>query len=164
MILTYRDKTPVLGERCFVAENAAVVGDVEMGRDCSVWFGASVRGDTASIRIGSGTNIQDNVTIHCSDGMPVRIGDRVSIGHNAVFHSAAAEDDVLIGMGAVVLDGAVIGRGSIVAAGAVVTKGARIPACSLVMGVPARVTGTVPEGANRENAETYTARKEDYLR
>lgn len=162
MIQKYLNKTPVPGERCFIAENAAVIGDVEMGSDCSVWFGASVRGDSAPIRIGCQTNIQDNATLHCSDDMPLELGDRVSVGHNAVVHSAVVEDDALIGMGAVVLDGAVIGRGSIVAAGAVVTKGTKIPPYSLVMGIPGRIAGTVPADANLENAQIYAARKEEY--
>ena len=162
MIQRFGNKTPVLGEGCYVSESAAVIGDVELGADASVWFGASVRGDSAPIRVGSRTNIQDNATIHCTDGMPAVLGDRVSVGHNAVVHSAVVEDDALVGMGAVVLDGAVIGRGSIVAAGAVVTKGTQIPPYSLVMGIPGRIAGTVPEGANLENAEIYAARKEAY--
>ena len=112
MLLDFMDKTPVLGEGCFVADNAAVIGEVILGDDCSVWFGASVRGDSGRITIGSGSNVQDNATVHCSDGEIVTIGNRVSIGHNAIVHGAAVEDDCLIGMGAVVLDGAVIGRGS----------------------------------------------------
>ena len=163
MIIPFSEYAPQLGKRCFVAENAAVIGDTVLGDDCSVWFGASVRGDSGRITVGRGTNIQDNATVHCGSGVPAVIGENVSIGHNAVVHSAVLEDDVLIGMGAVVLDGAVVGRGSIVGAGAVVTKGAVIPPCSLVMGIPGRVIRTVPEGANRENARTYIERKEAYL-
>ncbi len=163
MLKSYKDKTPVLGARCFVAENAAVVGAVTMGDDCSVWFGAAVRGDSDTITIGDRTNIQDNVTIHNNAGHPVSIGSDVSIGHNAVVHGAALGDGCLIGMGAVVLDNAVVGAGSIVGAGAVVTKGSVIPANSLVMGIPGKVIRTVPEGANLENAAEYVRRKADYL-
>lgn len=162
MLLDLLDKTPALGARCYIAENAAVIGDVALGDDCSVWFGAAVRGDSGPITVGRGTNIQDNATVHCSDGAPAVIGNYVSIGHNAVVHSATVEDEALIGMGAVVLDGAVVGKGSIVAAGAVVTKGTVIPPCSLAMGIPAKVRGTVPEGANLENTRTYIDRKEIY--
>lgn len=164
MLLPYGDKTPVLGERCYIAPTASVVGDVSLGEDVSVWFGAAIRGDSAPIIIGPGSNIQDNVTIHCTDDEPVVLGRNVSVGHNAVVHSAVLEDEVLVGMGAVVLDGAVIGAGSIVGAGAVVTKNAVIPPCSLVMGVPGRVVRTVPEGANLENAQIYARRKEAYRR
>lgn len=164
MLVDIMDCSPVLGERCFVADNAAVIGRVTLGDDCSVWFGASVRGDAAAITVGDGSNIQDNATVHCSSGEPTVIGKRVSVGHNAVVHSAAVEDDCLIGMGAVVLNGAVIGRGSIVAAGAVVTKGAVVPPRSLVMGIPGKVVRSVPEGANRENAEIYIETKEAYRR
>ena len=162
MLLNYKGSFPSPGERCFVAETAAVIGDVTLGADCSVWFGASVRGDSAPITVGAGSNIQDNATVHCSDGAPAVIGKNVSIGHNAVVHSAAVEDDVLIGMGAVVLNGAVIGAGSIVGAGAVVTKGTVIPPNSLVMGVPGRVVRPVPPGANLENARLYVEKKEAY--
>lgn len=146
MIRNFKDKNPVLGERCFVAENAAVIGEVTMGDDCSVWYGASVRGDFDAITIGSRTNIQDNVTIHNDFDRPVHIGDDVSIGHNAVVHSATIENGVLIGMGAVVLDFAVVGEGSIVGAGSVVTKGTIIPPNSLVMGIPGKV---VPSFSSR---------------
>jgi carbonic anhydrase/acetyltransferase-like protein (isoleucine patch superfamily) len=136
----------MLGENCFVAENAAVIGQVTMGADCSVWFGAAIRGDSETITIGSRTNIQDNATIHNNEGHPVVIGDDVSIGHNAVVHGARLDDGVLVGMGAVVLDDAQIGRDSLIAAGAVVTKGSIIPPNSLVMGTPGKVVRTLESG------------------
>lgn len=163
MIVSFAGKTPEVGAGCFVAENAAVIGDTTLGENCSVWFGASIRGDSAPITIGAGTNVQDNATIHCTDDIPTTIGRYVSIGHNAVVHSAVVEDDVLIGMGAVVLDGAVVGRGSIVGAGAVVTKGTVIPPYSLAAGIPARVVRSVAEGVNHENALIYIERREAYL-
>jgi carbonic anhydrase/acetyltransferase-like protein (isoleucine patch superfamily) len=164
MLLSYGGKSPVTGERCYVAPTAAVIGEVSLADDVSVWFGAAIRGDSAPITVGEGSNIQDNATVHCSEGEPAVIGRRVSVGHNAVVHSATLEDDVLVGMGAVVLNNAVIGAGSIVGAGAVVTKGTVIPPRSLVMGVPAKVVGTVLEGANLENAQTYMRIKETYRR
>lgn len=163
MLLSYRDKTPRLGERCFIADNAAVVGEVVVGDDCSVWFGAAVRADFEAITIGDRTNIQDNVTVHNDFGKPVHIGSDVSIGHNAVVHSCTVEDGALIGMGAVVLDNAVVGAGSIVAAGAVVTKGTVIPPHSLVMGVPAKVVRELEPGVNQPNADHYVIRKDHYL-
>ena len=162
MILDYKGVSPRLGARCYVAENAAVIGDVVLGEDCSVWFGASVRGDAASVTVGDRTNIQDNVTIHCSAGVPTGIGSGVSIGHNAVVHSAVLEDDVLVGMGAVVLDGAVIGAGSVIGAGAVVTKNTVVPPNSLVMGIPGRVIRSLPAGENASNARDYVLYKEEY--
>ena len=162
MLMNYNGKAPALGEGVFTAPTASVVGDVRLGDDSSVWFGATVRGDAASVTIGARTNIQDNATIHCSMGQPTVLGDDVSVGHNAVVHSATLEDGVLIGMGAVVLDGALVGAGSTVGAGAVVTKGTVIPPNSLVLGVPGRVVGTVPPGANQENARVYVEKKNDY--
>jgi carbonic anhydrase/acetyltransferase-like protein (isoleucine patch superfamily) len=163
MLIAYKNKRPVLGEGCFVAENAAVIGNVTMGQDCSVWFGAAVRGDSETITIGQRTNIQDNATIHNNEGHPVVIGNDVSIGHNAVVHGATLEDGVLVGMGAVVLDDAVVGKDSLIAAGAVVTKGSVIPPNSLVMGTPGKVVRTLAPGVNLDNARTYVERKNDYL-
>lgn len=163
MISSFMDKTPVFGERCFVAENAAVVGEVTMGDDCSVWHGASVRADFDAITIGNRVNVQDNVTIHNDFDRPVHIGDDVSLGHNAVIHSAIIENGVLIGMGAVVLDFAVVGEGSIVGAGSVVTKGTIIPPNSLVMGIPGKVVRTLEPGTNLNNAKNYVIRKDLYL-
>lgn len=163
MLKNYKNKAPELGAGCFVAENAALIGAVTLGDDSSVWYGAVLRADSEPITVGRRSNIQDNVTIHNNTGHPVCIGDDVSVGHNAVVHGATLEDGCLIGMGAVVLDEAVIGEGSIVGAGAVVTKGMKVPANSLVMGIPARVIRTVPEGANLANAEEYVRRKTEYL-
>jgi carbonic anhydrase/acetyltransferase-like protein (isoleucine patch superfamily) len=144
----------------FIAPTASVIGEVMLGRDVSVWYGASVRGDMAAISIGDGTNVQDNATVHVDFGVPAAIGRYVTIGHNAVVHGATIEDEVLIGMGAVVLNGAVVGKGSLVAAGAVVREGMVIPPGSLVAGVPAKVIKEL-EPAQREhirkNAEAYIA-------
>ena len=164
MLKAYNGSAPVLGERCFVAETAAVIGNVTMGDDVSVWYGAVIRGDAEPITVGGRSNIQDNVTIHNDDGHPVVIGRNVSIGHNAVVHGATLEDGVLIGMGAVVLNGAVIGEGSLVAAGALVTSNTVIPPCSLVIGSPARVVRCLAPGSNLENADVYVLRKDNYLK
>ena len=163
MLIHYGNDRPLLGQRCFVADNAAVIGAVTMGDDCSVWFGASVRGDIMTITVGDRSNIQDSATIHNSTGRPTVIGSDVTIGHNAVVHSATVEDGVLIGMGAVVLDGAVVGAGSVVGAGAVVTKGTVIPPNSLVTGIPARVVRELPPESNLENAREYLTLKDRYL-
>ncbi len=127
----------------FVAETATVVGDVTIARDSSVWFGAVLRGDDAPVTVGEGTNVQDNAVLHEDLDLPCTIGNRVTIGHGAIIHGATVEDDVLIGMGAIILNGARIGSWSIVGAGAVVPEGMQVPSRSLVLGVPARVTRPV---------------------
>ena len=140
MIREFIGVYPTLDESNFIAETAAVVGDVHLGRDSSVWFSASVRGDVHRIRIGCRSNIQDNAVVHVThDTAPTTIGDRVTIGHSAIVHGCTIEDDVLIGMGAIVLDKAVIGARSIVGAGALITGGVVIPPESMVIGSPARV-------------------------
>ncbi len=123
----------------FIAETATVIGEVTLGKESSVWFSAVLRGDSAPITIGEGTNVQDNAVIHVDEGMPAVIGNRVTIGHGAIIHGATVGDDVLIGMGAIILNGAKIGSHSIIAAGSVVPEGKVIPAHSMVMGLPARV-------------------------
>ncbi|MCH0562549.1 MULTISPECIES: gamma carbonic anhydrase family protein [unclassified Streptomyces] len=129
----------------FVAPTASVIGDVTLAAGASVWYGAVLRGDVESIRVGAGSNVQDNCTLHADPGFPVTVGERVSIGHNAVVHGATVEDDCLIGMGATVLNGAVIGAGSLVAAQALVPQGMVVPPGSLVAGVPARVRRELSE-------------------
>ncbi|HLL93731.1 MAG TPA: gamma carbonic anhydrase family protein [Spirosoma sp.] len=130
---------PQFGENCWFADNATIVGEVTMGRDCTVWFNAVVRGDVNSITIGDRTNIQDGAVIHCTyQRFKTTIGSSVSIAHNAVVHGCTLEDNVLVGMGAIVMDGAVIGTGSIVAAGAIVTQHTIVPPGSIYAGNPAR--------------------------
>lgn len=131
--------TPKFGENCFLADNAAIIGEVEMGNDCSVWFGAVLRGDVHYIKIGNNVNIQDNATIHATyQKSPTNIGNNVSIAHNAVVHGCTIHDNVLIGMGAIVLDNAVIESNSIVAAGSVVTKGTVVESGWVYAGAPAK--------------------------
>lgn len=141
MIISYKGKSPEIDSSVFVAHSADVIGDVRIGRESSVWFGAVVRGDTASITVGEQTSIQDNVTVHCDD--PMRIGNHVTIGHNAIIHCAEIGDGCLIGMGAVLLAGAVIGRNCIIGAGAVVKEGAVVPDNTLMAGVPAKAIRSV---------------------
>ena len=130
--------TPKFGKNCFLADNAAIIGDVEMGNDCSIWFGAVLRGDVHSIRIGNKVNIQDNATIHATyKKSPTNIGNNVSIAHNAVIHGCTIKDNVLIGMGAIVLD-AVVESNTIVAAGSVVTKGTVVESGWVYAGTPAK--------------------------
>lgn len=152
LILNVRGFAPRLGEGCFLAENAVVVGDVVMGDSCSVWFHAVVRGDVNAIRIGARVNIQDGAVLHCTyERAALTIGDDVSIGHRAIVHGCTVHDKVLIGMGAIVMDHAVIGSGSVIAAGAVVTQGTVVEPGSLMAGVPARRIGPVsPELSSGE--------------
>ncbi|WP_416972847.1 gamma carbonic anhydrase family protein [Streptomyces sp. 4F14] len=132
-------REPEIDGEAFVAPTATVIGDVTLGAGASVWYGAVLRGDVESIAVGAASNIQDNCTLHADPGFPVRVGERVSVGHNAVVHGATVEDDCLVGMGATILNGAVIGAGSLVAAQALVPQGMVVPPGSLVAGVPAKV-------------------------
>lgn len=139
IIKSVRGFTPQFGENCFLADNAVVVGDVIMGRDCSVWFNTVLRGDVNSIRIGNKVNIQDGSVLHTLYQKSVcEIADNVSIGHNVCVHGARIEQNCLIGIGSVILDHAIIGEGSIVGAGSVVLQGTRIEPGSLYAGTPAR--------------------------
>ncbi|MEU0253347.1 gamma carbonic anhydrase family protein [Streptomyces sp. NPDC006184] len=139
LIVGIGGKEPRVDPEAFVAPTASVVGDVTLHAGASVWYGAVLRGDVEKITVGARANVQDNVTLHADPGFPVTVGERVSIGHNAVVHGATVEDDCLIGMGATVLNGAVIGAGSLVAAQALVPQGMVVPPGSLVAGVPAKV-------------------------
>ena len=129
----------------FIAPGAVVVGDVTLGPRSSVWYQAVLRGDMAPIVIGEATNIQDGTIVHVDEGKPATIGARVGVGHRAVLHGCTVEDECLIGMGSVLLNGVVVGTGSVIAAGAVLPEGMVVPAGSLVMGVPARVTRAVDD-------------------
>ncbi|MGC0333417.1 carbonic anhydrase/acetyltransferase-like protein (isoleucine patch superfamily) [Streptomyces sp. SAI-170] len=139
MIKGIGGREPKVDEGVFVAPTASVIGDVSLAAGASVWYGAVLRGDVERISVGASSNVQDNCTLHADPGFPVSVGERVSIGHNAVVHGATVEDDCLIGMGATVLNGAVIGAGSLVAAQALVPQGMVVPPGSLVAGVPAKV-------------------------
>lgn len=140
MIARFKDKAPDIGKGVFIAPNAMVIGDVVVDDNSSIWYQAVVRGDVWGIRIGAYTNIQDGSICHVTTGGPeLVVGNYVTVGHGAILHSCTIEDNCLIGMGAVILDGVKIGRGSIVAAGCVVLEGTNIPPRSLVAGIPAVV-------------------------
>lgn len=130
---------PKLGAGVYIAKSAAVLGDVRIGAHSSVWYNATVRGDINYIEIGHHTNIQDNAVLHLADEYPCIVGDYVTVGHSAVVHACTIGNDVLIGMGAIVLDGAVVGEQCLIGAKALVTQRTKIPAGSLVMGAPAKV-------------------------
>lgn len=157
-VLSVGGRTPQLDPSSFVAAGARIVGDVTLGEGASVWYNAVLRGDSSSITVGAGSNLQDNVSVHVDDGHPVVIGENVSVGHNAVVHGCTIDDGSLIGMGSVVLSGAVIGAGSLVAGGAVVLEGSQIPPGSLVAGVPAKVRRELSDEERAgllRNAEVY---------
>ena len=139
LIKSVNGKSPAIPEDCYVAENATIVGDVSFGESCSVWFNAVVRGDVHFIKIGNKVNIQDGAIIHCTyQKHPTIIGNNVSIGHNAIVHGCTIHDNVLIGMGAIVMDNCVVESNSIVAAGAVLTQNTVVPSGTIFAGVPAK--------------------------
>jgi carbonic anhydrase/acetyltransferase-like protein (isoleucine patch superfamily) len=139
VILHVEGVFPQFGKNCFIAPNATIVGDVVAGDDCSFWFNAVVRGDVNSIRMGNKVNIQDGAVIHCTyQKTQTIIGSNVSIGHNAIIHGCTLADNVLIGMGAIIMDNAEIGENSIIAAGAVVLEGTRVNPGTIYAGVPAK--------------------------
>jgi len=138
-ILPCRGYTPEWGADCFIAGNATIVGEVIMGKECSIWFNAVVRGDVNTIRIGDRVNIQDNAVIHCTyEKTKTIIGNNVSIGHSAIVHGCTIEDNVLIGMGAIVMDNCYIEENALIAAGAVVLEGTRVEAGTIYAGIPAK--------------------------
>ncbi|KPI19248.1 gamma carbonic anhydrase family protein [Streptomyces mirabilis] len=145
LIMGIGGKDPQVDPEAFTAPTSVVIGDVTLHAGASVWYGAVLRADFGPIVIGADSNIQDNCTLHVDPGFPITVGERVSVGHNAVLHGATVEDDCLIGMGATVLNGAVIGAGSLVAAQALVPQGMRVPPGSLVAGVPAKVKRPLTE-------------------
>lgn len=139
VLLPWEGRLPEVADDAFIAHSAVLIGDVVIGPGSGVFYGTVVRGDRSALRLGAGSNLQDNCAVHSDPEHPCTIGDRVSVGHAAVLHGCTVEDDVLIGMSATVLNGAVIGTGSLVAAGAVVLEGTVVPPGSLVAGVPAKV-------------------------
>ena len=139
LILPVNENYPQFGENCFIAPNATIVGDVLMGNDCSIWFNAVIRGDVNSIRIGNKVNIQDGAVIHCTyQKTIVNLGNNVSVGHNAIVHGCKIHDNVLVGMGAIIMDNCEIGSNTIIAAGAVLTEGTIVPSGCIYAGVPAK--------------------------
>ena len=158
LIIPIRGRAPEMHAESWVAPNASLIGQVVLAARASVWYGATLRAEAEPIEIGFGTNIQDGVTIHVDAEFPVKVGAGVSVGHNAVLHGCEVDDDALIGMGAVILNGAHIGEGSLIAAGALVPQGIVVPARSLVTGVPGAVRRELSDAEianNRHNAQVY---------
>ncbi len=174
MLLRYKEWFPKLQQDVWIAPSATVIGNVELGRDASIWFGCVIRGDVHYIKIGERTNIQDLTMIHVthytkddmSDGYPTIIGNDVTIGHRVMLHGCTIEDACLIGMNATILDGAVIGKESIVGAGALVTGNKKFPPRSLILGSPAKVVRELSEDEVKElynSAKRYVAYKNEYI-
>jgi carbonic anhydrase/acetyltransferase-like protein (isoleucine patch superfamily) len=166
MLRSFRGVWPRVALSAYVDQGAAVIGDVTIGARSSVWPSASVRGDISVIEIGEETSIQDGTVVHTDARFPAIIGNRVTVGHMAVLHGCVVEDEVLIGIGAIVLNGAKIGKGAVIAAGALVPEGAEIPAGTLAMGVPAKAKRPVSEEEQerfRQNVGNYVTRAREYL-
>lgn len=163
MLISLGDKVPHVDAAAWVAPNATLAGSVSIGPGASVWYGAVLRADNEPITIGARSNVQDNCSFHVDTGQPVRLGEGVSVGHNAVVHGATVEDHVLIGMGAVVMNGAVIGAESMVAAGCLVTEGTVVPPRSLIAGVPGKIRRELSDDEIahlHQNARTYEAHRD----
>jgi carbonic anhydrase/acetyltransferase-like protein (isoleucine patch superfamily) len=157
----------ISGEPLFAAANATLTGDVTIGNEVGIWFGAVVRADKDRIIIGNRSNIQDNCVVHTSKGHPVTIGNDVSVGHGAILHGCTIGDQVLVGMGAIVLNGARVGQGSVIGAGAVVTEGADIPENSVVVGVPGKIIKKSDEAQQKKilvNAASYVELAREYAK
>ena len=160
LILPVLGKEPQMGDNCFLAPNATIVGDVIMGSECSVWFNAVLRGDVNRIRIGDKVNIQDNAVVHCTfEKFPTTIGNNVSVGHSAIIHGCTIHDSVLVGMGAIIMDGCVINSNCIIAAGAVMLQHTITESGSIYAGVPAKKVKNISEelitGEIHRIAENY---------
>ena len=146
---------PRIDPTAYVAPTAVVMGDVTLGARSSVWYLSVLRGDMAPISIGADSNIQDGTIVHVDEGVPCTIGERVGVGHRVILHGCSVEDDSLIGMGSVLLNGVLIGRGSVIAAGAVIPEGMQVPPGSLVMGVPGRIVRQVDAALTERIAGTW---------
>ncbi|NOZ47248.1 MAG: gamma carbonic anhydrase family protein [Chlorobi bacterium] len=161
LIKTVNKYSPVFGDNCYLAENATIIGDVIIGNDCSIWFNAVIRGDVNSIRIGNKVNIQDGAVLHCLyKKSKINIGNNVSVGHNVIIHGATIKNNVLIGMGATILDHAVIDSNCIVAAGSVVLPGTKVESDSIYAGVPAKKVKKIDPSQSAEMIEKIA---ENYL-
>ncbi|MDF2612984.1 MAG: hypothetical protein K0S71_770 [Clostridia bacterium] len=166
MLHKYKNHVPKIGERCFIAEGAHIIGEVKIGKESSIWFNAVIRGDDNSITIGDCTNIQDNAVIHTAKENATYIGQGVTIGHSAVIHGAKIGDYTLIGMGSTILDGAQIGKECIIGAGSLVTANMIIPDGMLVLGVPAKVIKPLDETQKeniKESAKAYVHLSKEYI-
>mgnify|MGYP000692695159 CR=1 FL=1 len=166
IIKSFKNQQPQINETAFIAENAAIIGDVTIGEKASIWYGAVLRGDSDSIHIGARTNVQDNAVVHVDPGFPVSIGDDSIVGHLALVHGATIENNVLVGMHSTILNGARIGEFSIIGANALVTSNTIIPPKSLVLGSPAKVVKELTDKQIdniKRNAAAYVALGEAYL-
>ncbi len=160
LIKTLNGNTPKIGKNCFLAETATIIGEVEIGDNCSIWYSAVLRGDVHYIKIGNNTNIQDNATVHATyKKSPTNIGSNVTIAHGAIVHGCTIKDNVMVGMNAVVLDDAVVESNSIIAAGSVVTKGTIVESGSVYAGIPAKkikeISTELLEGEINRIANSY---------
>ncbi|PID77965.1 MAG: gamma carbonic anhydrase family protein [Deltaproteobacteria bacterium] len=165
-IIKFREILPKLGKRVFIAKGARIIGNTEIGDDSAVWFNTVIRGDTAKITIGKNTNIQDNSVLHCDPDSPLTIGNNVTIGHNAIVHGCTIEDNVMIGMGAIVMNDAVIRKNSIVAAGSVVLEKTEVPEYSLIAGSPAKIKKELAPATGdviRNVSKHYVELKDNYI-
>jgi carbonic anhydrase/acetyltransferase-like protein (isoleucine patch superfamily) len=166
MILEYKGKKPKIAATAFVASNATLIGDVEIGEQASVWFGAVLRGDLAPIRIGARSNIQDGTIIHSDPGFPVVVGEDVTVGHGVILHGCIVKDGALVGIGAKVLDGAVIGHGALIGSNALITPNKVVPDGALVMGSPGKVVRELSGSEIQElkhGVDLYVASASEYI-
>ena len=165
-ILNFNGKKPQISAEAYIAPTAALIGDVTVGRDSSVWFGAVIRGDNAPIIIDEGTSVQDNVVLHTEPGRALHVGSNVTIGHNAIVHCSEVGDNTLVGMGAILLDGAVIGKNCIIGAGAVVKENAIVPDGTMMVGVPAKAVRELSEAQKAKLGEQshYVTLSKEYLK
>lgn len=161
-ILAVADRVPEIAPSAFLADDVTVTGDVRLGEQVSVWFGSVLRADYAHIEVGAQTNIQDLTVVHTDEDQPTIIGARVTVGHRALLHGCRIDDDVLVGMGAIVMNGAHIGVGAVVAAGALVTESTEVPAGMLAIGVPAKVVARDLPPVPRRNVASYLRLAEQY--
>jgi gamma-carbonic anhydrase len=152
LVLPYQEFAPEIGQDVFIAPNASIIGRTVLGDHVSIWFGAVLRGDIAPVKVGAGSNVQDNSVLHVGDDEPCLVGANVVVGHNVILHGCTIEDDCLIGMGAVVLNRALVGQGSVIGAGALVPQEMVIPPYSLVIGSPAKVRRQLAEEERRAHA------------
>lgn len=165
IIRPYKGKSPNIKDAAFIADNAVIVGDVTLKKGSSVWYGAVLRADDEKIIVGENSNIQDNCTVHCSQGFPAVIGDNVTVGHNALIHGCKIGDNCLIGMHSTVMNGAVLGKNCLVGAGALVTENKVFDDNTLLMGVPAKAKAPLDEkaaGAIAQNARHYAEKAAEY--
>jgi carbonic anhydrase/acetyltransferase-like protein (isoleucine patch superfamily) len=166
MIIDFKDKKPKIAETAFIANSAALIGDIEIGDSSSIWFNAVLRGDKNKIKIGNRTSIQDNAVVHVDPENAVSVGDNVSVGHGAVLHGCKIGDNVLVGMNSTILNGAEIGKNSIIGANALVPEGKKFPESSLIIGVPGKVKRALEQSeieAIKENAQEYVELGKEYL-